>query len=431
MNGTLESRRAAKIPAVIAIGLAAGFLLCGYEFIRSPSTSLFIAAYGAGRLPYTMFAGAVYTLLVLGVYDRALSRFGPRRTLLILCLFSALVIALSYWLWNRGLKPAAVLIYAFREAYIVVIVEQYWSFINSTLAEKQAKRWNGLICGLGSLGAISGGYAIRFLARPGSPLYIGTEAILLLSALSLLPAAALSDLAYRLGGEPAPSRQDPDSTTHRMGLNLLAQSSYLRRIALLIVLTQVVSTVLDLSFSTLLESALPDKDARTAYLGSFYAVLNCTASGLQFAVTPLLLAVLPLKLIMPLIPLVHLGAAAALLVHPTLLSGSAAYLLFKALDYSVFRAGKEIFYIPLPFDARYRAKQLIDAFGYRAAKGGAAALVSLGRLACDAIPLAAYPLTAIACVVAWAVTTVRLVSRHGQLRQAAPLAGSAAGQAQS
>ena len=45
-----------------------------------------------------------------------------------------------------------------------------------------------------------------------------------------------------------------------------------------------------------------------------------------------------------------------------------AFALFKTIDYSTFRAAKEILYIPLSFDARYRAKEVIDVFGYRFGK---------------------------------------------------------------
>ena len=43
----------------------------------------------------------------------------------------------------------------------------------------------------------------------------------------------------------------------------------------------------------------------------------------------------------------------------------------KALDYSVFRAGKEILYIPLSYDEKTRGKAIVDMLTYRVAKGGA------------------------------------------------------------
>ena len=56
-------------------------------------------------------------------------------------------------------------------------------------------------------------------------------------------------------------------------------------------------------------------------------------------------------------------------------------MLFKAFDYSIFRAAKEVLYIPLGFDARYRAKEVIDVFCYRTGKGGSSLLIVLAQKA--------------------------------------------------
>jgi AAA family ATP:ADP antiporter len=392
----------------VAIAFAAGFLLCGYELIRSSSTSLYIEAYGADRLPYAMVAGTVFTAIFLYGYGWVLTWTGPRRTLLLTSLFSAFVIVCCYLALRRGIGLASGIAYALREAYIVVIIEQYWSFINSTLREGQAKKLNGPITGVGSLGAILGGLMVGRLARP-----IGTEALLLLAAVSLLPAAFCSELSYRLGGEPAPSEKERGRKS--LALSLFAESSYLRRIGLLIVLTQVISTTFDLRFSILLEQSLPIKDARTAYLGNFYATLNASAFVLQFIAAPLLLSYVSLKFIHPAIPIAHIATAIALIIRPSLFTGGLAYLVFKSLDYSVFRAGKEIFYIPLSFDSRYRAKEVIDSFGYRASKGGAAGLASLAVMIFKTVPGAGYPSAALASALGWFALVRKLVRQHDEM----------------
>ena len=396
------------ILAIVAIAFAAGFLLCGYEFIRGASTSLYIEFYGADRLPYAMVAGTLFTAVFLYGYGWVLTWMGPRRTLLLTSLFSSFLIACCYFALRRGIGFAAGITYAFREAYIVIIIEQYWSFINSTLKEGSAKRFNGPITGIGSLGAIAGGLMVGRLAEP-----IGTQALLLLAAASLLPAAFCSELSYRLGGEPAPSEKEHGQKS--LALSLFMKSSYLRRIGLLIVLTQVVSTVLDLRFFALVGESLPIKDVRTAYIGNFYAVLNLSAFILQFVAAPLLLSYISLKFIHPTIPIVHIATATVLILKPSLFTGGLAYLLFKALDYSVFRAGKEIFYIPLSFDSRYRAKEVIDSFGYRASKGGAAGLASLARIIFGAFPGVIYPSAALASALGWLTVVRKLVRQHDNM----------------
>src|SRR4029079_9852309 len=93
---------------------------------------------------------------MLYAYARLLSRLGPRRTLWWTSLLSGAAILACYFALRAGFAPAAGVLYIVREAYIVLLIEQYWSFINSTLNIPQAKVVNGYILGIGSLGAIAG-----------------------------------------------------------------------------------------------------------------------------------------------------------------------------------------------------------------------------------------------------------------------------------
>ena len=58
--------------AALSIAVAGSFLLCGYEFIRAVSTSLFIDAYGAKNLPRVMVAVPPGVFLLLYLYGRLL-----------------------------------------------------------------------------------------------------------------------------------------------------------------------------------------------------------------------------------------------------------------------------------------------------------------------------------------------------------------------
>jgi len=400
--------------ATLLIGAAAAFLLCGYEFIRSVSTSLYVEAYTAAKLPFVMALSPVGVVVIVYVYGRLLSWLGPSRALLATSLLSGVVIVGCYAALVRGSHLAAGVVFVFREGYIVLIIEQYWSFINSVLREEDAKRVNGPICGIASLGAIAGGMLVQ-----GYAVKLGSETLLLFAAASLAPAGALSWLAYRVGGEPQPAADEAGGKQGHLALGVFLRTRYLLLLALLIWLTQMVSTVLDLRFNGLVEQALPLKDLRTSFLGGFFWKLNVASAVLQFVVAPLLLRHVPLRWVHPAIPLVHIGACAVLIWHPSLTMAGVAFLLFKSLDYSVFRASKEILYLPLSFDARYRAKQLIDSFGYRFSKGTTSALIGLvGRVA-GALPGAAYPGIALGACAAW-LAVVRAILGGWQRAAQAP-----------
>ncbi|MCH8296383.1 hypothetical protein IH992_35330 [Candidatus Poribacteria bacterium] len=393
------------ILAAIAIAAAASFLLCGYEFIRAVSDSLFIGAYGAKNLPWVMAAVFPGVYLMIYGYGRLLSRFGASHALLITSLLSIAVIVSAYLLILKGYLFATAIIYVFREAYIVLIIEQYWSFVNSTLSSEQARRLNGPFCGLASLGSITGGFLVGRLAES-----LGSQTLLLFTAGSLLPAAVCSYTAYALAGEPQPSDAEKRGKLGHTGLKVFLRSRYLVFIALLILTTQVVSTVLDLRFKGFIEIAKPVADERTAFIGNFYGTLGIAAAVLQFIVAPLLMRFAPLRMVHLGIPTVHFVTCAILIVAPSLWSAAGAFLIFKALDYSIFRAGKEIFYIPLSFDARFRAKQIIDSFGYRASKSGSAIIIALLGLTGSA-----FSIIAMAAAVIWSGIISNLTKQYQKL----------------
>ena len=172
---------------------------------------------------------------------------------------------------------------------------------------------------------------------------------------------------------------------------------------------QIVQTTV--RFNGLVETDITDKDMRTAFYGRFYGQwLGISAFVLQLC-AGIVLRVIPIRILHPGIPVVHLIAGAVLTMAPSLRSGATAFLLFKALDYSLFRAAKEILYIPLSFDARYRAKQVIDSFGYRFAKGGSAGVITLVGFVM-AIPGAVYSITAMVMAILWSGIVLNLTKQY-------------------
>jgi len=385
-----------KLAACAAIAGAAASLLCGYEFVRSASQSLFIGAYGRERLPVVMALAPVGTLIFVYVYGIVLSRVGARRAIVLTCLGSAALMILCFGGIVNGWRPASAALYIAREGYIVLLVEQIWSFINSVVRSDEGRKLNGPICGVASLGAIAGGFLVSRL-----PAGMSTSHLVAVAAASLVPTALLAVMAYRLGGEPQSGGGNPAVRGH-LALDRFRSEPVLIRLALLVVVSQAISTASDIAMSSQAAVAFPDVDDRTRWFGGLYARLNVWSAFFQFVAAPLLLRILPLRVVHVAIPFVHFGTALWVLARPSLSSAAWAYMAFKVLDYSLFRAAKELLYIPLSFDARYRAKEVIDSFVYRLSKGGVSAgLAVAGTL--SAVAFAAYPAIQLAASSAWIV----------------------------
>jgi AAA family ATP:ADP antiporter len=153
---------------------------------------------------------------------------------------------------------------------------------------------------------------------------------------------------------------------------------------------------------------MPLQEPRTAFLGFFFGGVNAVAFLLQIGLCPLLLRHFQVRSILAAVPLLYGAAALAGVALPLLPILGAAFFLSKAVDYSVFRATKEVLYVPLPFAARYRGKMTIDALIYRSTKGGMSALLSVAGLIVGVLPLRIYPLLAVALGGFWNRISLRL-----------------------
>lgn len=381
------------------MAFASFFLYFGYEILRSSTSSLFNQAFGVENLPYALALTPFMLAGMIWFYGRLLTRMGPKRTLVFTTLLSALVFCVSFYLFTSGNKWGAGFLYIYKEAYIVVIIEQYWSFINSRLSVDSAKRLSGPVIGISTIGGILGGLVLKNYAEAW-----GSAHMFLAAAALMLPSAWMSSLAFKKGGEPkhTPHEAARDQSKDAMGLSLFRTHPALLALMTIVILSQVVATGLQLRFQGSLQSAYPDPDAQTAYSGSFHMLLNGTCIFFQFIVTPLALRFLKTTWVQIAIPCLHIVMCAVAFVSPTFFNISGAYLVFKALDYSLFKASKEIFYVPFSFDIRYRAKQIIDSFGYRFGKG----LTSTGLVVLKALVTVTQPMYSVLALVgsiAWAL----------------------------
>jgi ATP/ADP translocase len=357
--------------AVFLAGLSAMFLFGGYEFIRSPAESIFMEQFGAAYKPYAIACVPFMMAAMIYGYGWLLSRAGAKKAMAFSMLGSAAFFLLAWLLLGRAGRWLAFLLLVFKESYVVVISEQYWSFINSVLKDEEGKVFNGPVAGLGALGSLAGGWLLgRYAVALGTGMFVG------FAALAILPAAVLFWIGYNNAGEPKPADDEAGGKKGHLHLRILAENRTVLLIAFIIFAAQVVATALDFRFTQLVQNFVPQTDLRTAYLGRFWMNVNIFSFSMQFLATPLLLRYIPRRGILTAIPAVHIVTCVLLFLNPTLGLASTAFLLFKGMDYSIFRASKETLYIPFSYDTRYRAKQVADAFTYRFAKGVTATWVS-------------------------------------------------------
>lgn len=355
--------------------MGAFFLILGYECARSASSSLLLEKYSPDILPTVLLFIPLLLFTVLIPYNYSLSYWGPRFTFLASIILSMIVLSMLAYLIQQGFNGARLVLYLVTEVYIMLLVEQCWALVNSAFDISFAEKFNGPFTGVGTIGGILGGLLVGHLATR-----LGTISLVFFTAVFLFPLLWIGWSVYSLSSI-VPVNVKQEKTPFTVGWKTLRENPLLKNLFIIVLATQVISTLWTIGFQTLLKAEIPNVDLRTAYSGRFYALLNSICLGLQFLVTPLLLkkwGPIPIQMGLPFLNLV---AAVAVLITPSLPVMAAALLTFKVLDYSLFRATKEVLYIPLSFEARYRSKGIVDIFGYRASKALTSSILTVLKTA--------------------------------------------------
>ena len=402
----------------LLMSLSASFLLAGYELVRSASNSLFKASFGSEHYSTVLMLVPFVVLLAIVLYTKCLNKYGPQKTLTLTSLFSAGVLGACYFLFRNGYDFSTAIIILYREVYIVLLVEQLWSFINTIVNSKQARKINGMVLALSTMGALAGDFTVYHYAKA-----LGTHTMLLFSILCFLPSCFLANMAYNSSAKisdkinkPHSSKQKQESKSFKetLGLSLFKTEPVLIVIMGLIIASQVYITLTSINFQTILHQEIPNIDEQTSYSGLFFARLNMISLTLQIIVVPILLNFIPLYLIHLCVPVINVIFMLIAFYTPSLETVGMAFIVFKAMDYSIFRAAKEILYIPLSFDAKFRSKELIDVLGYRGSKGLSSFVISLVQNSGYLISSALFSFSASIFAIIWlgfAIPIVKLGSK--------------------
>lgn len=403
--------------------LLSGFCLtANYGIIRPAMDSLFLVHFDATDRLWGMAALPVLVTLLLWPYNFALARFGARRTVAGSTALSGACLLvpgllLSDWAvrlvpaiasYDGLLKSAAFGGYLIKEVYMVFLVEQFWSFATSSNTVEGGKKYFGGLLIMGGLGGMAGNKAQALLATS-----VGTAEMTLLALLLLVPFWLLISTAYTLS--PAQGRLRPKGGEREVGVGIrqLLTSRYLVLIALVVGLGQMMVACLDVVFHDKVLAAYPALDQRSVFLADVWFYINGGATLMQI-VTPVVLRLFSVRILHIVLPVSHLATVGASLAFPFLATAAFAFAWFKAVDYSLFRACKDLLYVPLDFSARYRVKMLIDFVIYRSTKATTAlALAALRSL--SLVSLAFFPVVALAAAAVWVAAGASLGSQFSKL----------------
>ena len=401
-------------------------VLFSYSFIRPVCESLFLSSWGASKMPHVWIMSAAATAAVVWVYNKFVIRSHPSR-LYAVSNFLAVAFFLLFYMFfsakNRGFSLTAFIV---KDIYVVILIEQLWTFCDATFSEKGAKTLYGFLAGACSIGGIVASVLTVELAS-----VLGSNNLIFIGCGALLAGVWLFGYANRKGGtvlSRARKKDAMDTQTKEEkrstwgGFDVVLKSKYLILICIMLMLSQFVTALIGLQFNQVLEVQVTELDLRTAYLAKFYGATNVISLVLQFGVSAPMLHFLGLLLSLVLVPAIMGAGSFAFFFVPTMAVLFGTRLANKSLTYSIFRSAKEILYIPLSYIEKYKGKAVIDMFIYRFAKGGVGAVI-IGLQTIMAVTAIRINYMLMALIVIWILIVPVLIKEYKK-RENIPPQGS-------
>ncbi len=388
---------------VVLLSLYFFLVITSYYVIKPVRNSLFIQRLGADNLPYVYIATAILVGFLITFYSRFADRITRRMLIQSTFLFLASNLVLFWWILGRGGILSSGAFYIWAKLYPLLLVSQFWLVANDFFTTPQAKRVFGVIGAGGIIGGIVGSSISGAFAT-----LLGSERLLLVSAALLGLCSALLVVIDRLEVpvQAAPVRKERQGPPPG-AWKLLKESAHLRTIAYILGFTIVVSTILDWQFAKAIELFVAGEDAKTAFIGRFFILLNTASVIIQFLLTSWILRVFGVGIALLLLPLGLLTGSIGIIIHPGLWTTAFAQGTAGALRYSLDQSTRELLFLPMAPDLKYRGKPLIDLVVYRGGTGVAGIIVLVGNKLLG-FGLREMGFMAVAIVGLWLITTVAM-----------------------
>lgn len=271
--------------------------------------------------------------------------------------------------------------YVWTELAGAILVVQFWTLTNEIFNSRQAKRLFALIGGGGVISNIVFGFAISNVVRS-----LGTENLLYIQvACMAVGLIAVIMLGKDARHELIAARGRTAKVGHKLGTPIhkkknVFSSRHVQLIGLVVVLTYLVSTLVDYQFQVIVGDSIPGKDDRSAFLGTFFGSTGILAAFVQFFLTARMLERFGVLFGLLLLPAAMLSGCVGLIVVP-LISGLVAASYTKGAEntfrYSVNDTTLQLLYLPLPPETRSQAKAMIDGILKFVAVGLAGVVLAL------------------------------------------------------
>lgn len=454
------------------------FLIMTSYYLMKPVREALILSGGFGTLSGAVVksitaAGQVMLLMgLVPLYAMIANRVPRRRLINVVTIFFTGCIALFYTLASARV-PLGVVFFVWIGIFNLMIPAQFWAFSNDLYTPEAGKRIFVLIAFGASSGAVAGGWIARLFIEP-----LGINQLLLVAGALLLLSLILTNVVdsrekSKKDQRRVPEKKERDEPFEKGGaFQLVFKNRYLLMIALLMMFLNWVNTtgefilgqtveneakasvressvVNELEKSTLekIKREQPTEEEVTSvssirelsdinrakankyieesredyvkeYIGKFYSeffgIVNLAGLLLQLFIVSRILKYLGVRIALLVLPIIALTGYFFIVFYPLLTIIRWAKTAENSTDYSLQNTVRQVLFLPTTREEKYKAKQAIDTFFWRAGDLLSSGIVLLGTLLL-AFQIKHFALFNITLIIIWLILAVAIGMKNKKL----------------
>jgi len=358
------------------------FLITANCLIKILRDSIFLGHHSASELPYLYISVALIAGIIIAIYTKYTANVSIIRLILAtntIILSNIIFFSLLLTYYDPGWSHYA--FYIWSAMATVIAVAQLWTLINEIFSPDEGKRLFGLLAAGGTLGGVAAGFGaswtIHLSVESNHLLWVVGGIYLTASLLLLMTQRRLSETSPEKG---VVSLNEIEPRTAENVFARLADSRYLKTIAAVILLSVIVSTLIDFQLKTAAKAIYPSQSTLAVFFSSYYGWLSVATFFTQVALTGKTLSILGLYPSLYLTPGVLLTGTWAIMIWPGLLAAALTRIADAALRNSIHRSSMEIIYMAVPAGVKKSIKTFLDVVVERAGDASAGFIILLFSL---------------------------------------------------
>lgn len=357
-------------------------LIAANNLIKILRDSIFLGHHAVAELPYLYILVAVCAGAIIASYTKYTVHLSMIRLMVATNGLIVFTVA-GFWYLLTFIDPgwSHYAFYIWSAMATVIAVAQVWTFAGQIFNLEEGKRLFGMVAAGGTLGGVAAGFGAKWthhLAPESNHLfwvvgglYLAASLLIWVSRRRLGSAITMHEVVLS------------NNATAVNGNNIfahLAASPYLKTIAAVILVSVVVSTLIDFEFKTAAKDSYPTQAALAGFFSAYYGWLSLATLFAQVVLTGKALGKLGLNLSLFLTPMALLGGSLAIMIWPGLGAAALTRIADATLRNSVHRSGLEIVYMAVPARLKKALKTFLDVVVERIGDAGAGFIILLVSL---------------------------------------------------